>query len=184
MVRENKTKYIILGLLCHEPMTGYDIRQAIEFGISNFWTDVSFGQIYPTLSQLEKRGHVTKKVVMDEKRPLRKVYSVTPKGRTELEKWLKKPAEGEIYKLDILLKLYFGAQTSLEDNMNLIKDFQQRNQQFLERLNAFEFNLRKVLDDSEDHFFILLTVLFGQHITEAQLQWADEVGRMLKKRAK
>jgi PadR family transcriptional regulator AphA len=183
MPRENKTKYIILGLLSHDSMTGYDIRQAVKYGISNFWTEMSYEQIYPTLKQLKKAGLAIKTVDVEETQRVRKVYSITPKGQAELQIWLTKPPDKEVFKLDILLKLYFGAQTSLETNIDHIKEFEQRNQQFLTLLTGFEKQLRTIMDESEDHPFILLTILFGQYITRAQLDWAKMTKQTLQEKA-
>jgi PadR family transcriptional regulator AphA len=172
LARENKTKYIILGLLSHEVLTGYDLRQIAERSIGNFWTDLSFGQIYPTLRALEKKGLVSKTVQIDEGRPLRKVYSITEDGREELRKWLLEPSDIEIFKLDILLKLYFGASVGVEHSIKKVEEFIHRNESTLERYAAFEKSLKEIVDQSRDHKFFLLTLEYGQYIMKAQLQWA------------
>jgi PadR family transcriptional regulator AphA len=172
LVRENKTKYIILGLLSHESLTGYDLRQIAERSIGNFWTDLSFGQIYPTLRSLEKKRLVSKTVEVDESRPLRKVYSITQEGKDELQKWLVEPADMEIFKLDILLKLYFGASVGVEHSIKKVEEFIHRNETTLERYAAFEKSLRGIVNQSKDHKFFLLTLEYGLYITKAQLQWA------------
>jgi PadR family transcriptional regulator AphA len=172
LARENKAKYIILGLLSHEPLTGYDLRQIAERSIGNFWTDLSFGQIYPTLRALERKGLVSKTVEVDEGRPLRKVYSITQEGREELWKWLLEPADIEIFKLDILLKLYFGASIGVEHSIKKIEEFINRNETTLERYAAFEKSLKSSVHQSKDHKFFLLTLEYGQYITMAQLHWA------------
>jgi PadR family transcriptional regulator AphA len=172
LVRENKTKYIILGLLSHEALTGYDLRQIAERSIGNFWTDLSFGQIYPTLRALEKKGLVSKTIEIDEGRPLRKVYSITEDGREELRKWLLEPVDMEIFKLDILLKLYFGANVEIERSIKKIEEFIHRNETTLEQYATFEKSLRGIVNQGKDHKFFLLTLEYGQYITKAQLQWA------------
>lgn len=172
VAKENKAKCIILGLLSHESLTGYDLRQIAERSIGNFWTDLSFGQIYPTLRTLEKKGLVSKSVEVDEGRPLRKVYSITQQGREELQKWLLKPADTEIFKLDILLKLYFGASVGVEHSIKKIEEFIGRNEATLERYAVFEKSLRGMMHQSRDHEFFLLTLEYGQYIMKAQLQWA------------
>jgi PadR family transcriptional regulator AphA len=174
LVRENKAKFIILGLLSHESLTGYDLRQIAERSIGNFWTDLSYGQVYPTLKTLEKQELVSKAVEVEEGQRLRKVYSITPKGIRELQDWLKAPADTEIFKLDILLKLYFGARIGIEHSIRNVEEFKQRNEAAMERYSAFEKSLQSILHESEDHAFFLLTLQYGQYITRAQLQWADK----------
>ena len=48
MAQQNTTAYILLGLLSHEPASGYDLKKKIDLMISQFW-EVGYGQLYPTL---------------------------------------------------------------------------------------------------------------------------------------
>ncbi|MDE6063639.1 MAG: PadR family transcriptional regulator, partial [Lachnospiraceae bacterium] len=59
MANERKIDMVILGLLSHEPLTGYDIKKRIDGAIRFFWKG-SFGSIYPALNAMEKDGLVTK----------------------------------------------------------------------------------------------------------------------------
>ena len=52
MAREKRINMVILGLLSHEDLTGYDMKKRIDNSISFFWNG-SFGNIYPTLKELE-----------------------------------------------------------------------------------------------------------------------------------
>ncbi|MEO1291129.1 MAG: PadR family transcriptional regulator [Chloroflexota bacterium] len=53
-------KYLILGLLAQNPMTGYDIRKHVKDVLSAA-TNASYGTLYPTLHKLlsEEAVHVT-----------------------------------------------------------------------------------------------------------------------------
>ena len=53
MARTSQTRLAVLGALSVEPMTGYAVRAAIAETLGHFWHE-SFGQIYPTLAELEK----------------------------------------------------------------------------------------------------------------------------------
>ena len=57
-----KTDHILLGLLRHEPMTGYDMKKRIDNPIGLFW-QAGYGSIYPALTRLEEQGYVSKKNV-------------------------------------------------------------------------------------------------------------------------
>ena len=59
MAREKKIDMVILGLLSHEDLTGYDIKKRIDGAISFFWKG-SFGNIYPALKDMENQGLITK----------------------------------------------------------------------------------------------------------------------------
>ena len=64
MAKDRKIDLVILGLLAHDDLTGYDIKKRIDGAISFFWKG-SFGSIYPALSAMEKDGLVTMRKAMD-----------------------------------------------------------------------------------------------------------------------
>ena len=49
-----KGRDVVLGLLMQKELSGYDIKIVFEDVFTHFF-DGSFGMIYPTLRQLEKR---------------------------------------------------------------------------------------------------------------------------------
>ena len=57
MARSSQTHLAVLGALSVEPMTGYAVRAAITQTLGHFWSE-SFGQIYPTLTELIARGEI------------------------------------------------------------------------------------------------------------------------------
>jgi DNA-binding PadR family transcriptional regulator len=178
MGRENKTIYAILGLLNHEDLSGYDIKKRIDLSLSYFWA-AGFGQIYPSLSLMEKNGWVSKKVEDKESSREKILYSITESGREELLKWLSTPVEKEYVKFEILLKLFFGSQIEADKNIENIKDFKERYVGQIDVLKTFDTNLRKHLEESEDHLYYLLTVLFGEKLYKAYVEWSDEAIELL-----
>jgi len=54
---QNKIQYVMLGLLLDRPMNGYMIKQTMEISTANFIRP-SYGNIYPTLKTLEKKGFI------------------------------------------------------------------------------------------------------------------------------
>ncbi|HEX2947589.1 MAG TPA: PadR family transcriptional regulator [Clostridia bacterium] len=178
MAKENKTIYAILGFLNHEEMTGYDIKKRIDTSLKYFW-DAGFGQIYPSLKTLEQNGLVQCRSMASSTGPERITYSITDKGRKELADWLSKPVEKEQTKYEILLKLFFGSAANKEDNIGIISEFKQRNAETLGLFEAYGSELGKILDGSDDHVYYYLTVLFGQKVMKAYLEWADEAIEIL-----
>lgn len=69
-------------------------------------TGLSSGTVYPTLGRLEKRGHVRGRwedpaLAVEEGRPRRRYYELTPEGREALDEALRhfrrlRPGAGEI----------------------------------------------------------------------------------------
>ena len=44
---------------------------------------------------------------------------------------------------------------------------------------AFEENLKPIVNQSESHFYVLLTILLGKSISKVSVEWADNTLRML-----
>jgi DNA-binding PadR family transcriptional regulator len=179
MSKDNKTIYAILGLLNHMDMTGYDIKKRVDETLGFFW-NVGFGQIYPTLRVMEETELITKIEETGEGRN-RIIYRVTEKGREELRNYLRTPAEKELVKYEILLKLFFGSMLKPEENINLIKDFKDKSAKDLNILTMYKEQLSKVLDTDEDHIYYYLTVIFGEKIYRAYQEWAGEAEELLSK---
>lgn len=180
IAKENKTRYAILGLLSHEPLTGYDIKKRIENSISYFW-EASFGQIYPTLKQLAAEGLVEKEVQVSESGPNRKVYTITAAGKEALSGWLTTPVEPEILKYEVLLKLFFGNLVSPETSIQNITAFKNRTSANLLNLQHYETKLQQLPDKDHAHQYYLLTIILGKHLFEAQIRWANEAVAILNK---
>lgn len=179
MAKENTTIYIILGLLSHGDMSGYDIKKRIDLSINNFW-DAGYGQIYPTLKVLEKEELVTKKSDPGAKGPERIVYSMTDKGRDRLVEWLSKREDKEYVKYEILLKLFFGSLLSETDNIKRIEEFKKSKSGYLRSLQFVKQDLARVLEQDKTHYYYYLTALFGEHICKAYIDWADEAVALLR----
>jgi len=54
-MKENKSKYAIMGMLSMGPVSGYDIKKRFEESLSYFWNE-SYGQIYPILKKITQTG--------------------------------------------------------------------------------------------------------------------------------
>ena len=70
---------VILALLAEQPAHGYELIKTIEERSGGFYTP-SPGVIYPALTYLHEIGHSSV-----EQQGTRKLYSITPEGKTYLE---------------------------------------------------------------------------------------------------
>ncbi|HUA31997.1 MAG TPA: PadR family transcriptional regulator [Candidatus Binataceae bacterium] len=99
-------KFPILGFLMEHEATGYDLRRRFLDPIGFFYR-VSDGSIYPALKKLAREGLVT---VRNEKHGhrTRKVYSISPEGRTWFKRMLRQPAEPVFVFDEMQIKVYFA----------------------------------------------------------------------------
>lgn len=179
MPRPNRTRFTILGALTLRPMSGYDIRKFIQGSIANFWRE-SYGQIYPSLRQLTDDGLVTRRDERQEGKPGRYLYSITPQGRRTLRDWLAEPAEMEVPRSELLLKLFLGTEVSVETTLNHVARRRVELQAELDRLQAIAAELQREKRTAPGFPFWLLTIRQGLLIDEALIAWCDEAQDVLR----
>ena len=176
MANTKKMDYVLLGLLSHEPMTGYEMKKRLDSSLRFFWGG-SFGSIYPTLNQLEQEGKGTNENASSNVRE-KISYSITDIGREALKEWLKKPAEKDEIRYETLLKLFFGNETGFEGAGEHIERFEEKCKDELQILRMFEENLSHYLEE-DTHKYYYLTVQFGIRTYESYLKWCEEAKRLI-----
>lgn len=177
MANSKKMDYVLLGLLSHESMTGYEMKKRLDTTLRFFWGG-SYGSIYPTLNQLEAEGKVTKEDTSSNGRE-KISYSITEYGKETLKEWLKKPAEKDELRYETLLKLFFGNENGFEGAKEHIECFEEKCRNELVVLNMFAENLMQYLED-DTHKYYYLTVQFGIKTYEEYLKWCKEAKEQIK----
>ncbi len=114
MAKEKKTKFVILGFLLNDSLSGYEIGEKIKQSTKNFWQE-SDASIYPTLKLLTKVGFVSAKSVYVGKRR-KDIFTITDAGRKAYLEWFKRPPDQDLPREEFLLKLFFTDETT-EDQM-------------------------------------------------------------------
>ena len=80
---------VVLAMLAKEPSYGYELRGRFRQALGPLGDAMNPGQIYVTLTRLEKAGLVTSgraEGLAD--RPDRNVYALTPAGQQRVAEWL------------------------------------------------------------------------------------------------
>lgn len=177
-------KHGILGLLNYGNMTGYELDKVFRDSLAFFWT-AQTTQIYRELNQMEKNGWVESETVIQTDRPNKRIYGITENGRAELIQWLKQPElEQELFiKSAFLMRVFFGGELSLEENINTLHRYRQHLAEALRMDQANEnidFYRQEEGIDKERTVYWRATVLFGQYYKEICLRWAEEVISLLK----
>lgn len=176
MARERKIDMVILGLLSHEDLSGYDIKKRIDGAISFFWKG-SFGNIYPALKDMESGGLIVKNDTSVGGRE-RLTYHITDEGKSVLKNWLQEEQASNELKYETLLKLFFGGAGSKKVSVHNIEVFEEQIEKDLKILKSYCAVLEKVLDE-EDHIYYYLTASFGVETYEAYLKWCAKAKRIL-----
>lgn len=116
-------------------MSGYDIKQTFERLFSHFY-NASFGTIYPTLSNMEKEGLITKESIQQEGKPNKNLYTVTDKGKEAFRRYLASGIQEVEVKSDFMIRLYFGKWAPPEIVERWLEDGIRENERTLAKLYA------------------------------------------------
>jgi len=166
------TTEALLGLLSICPMSGYEVRQMVETSIGNFWSE-SYGQIYPALKRMVADGLAEMKETRTEGRPAKKVYSLTERGQERLGEWLGIPAERQVYRNELLLKLFFGSRAEMPFLRSQIEV--RRNALAVDLARYHEIEKRVLgFDEQPGKKFWLMTVRYGIAEAKALMVWCDD----------
>ncbi len=80
---------VVLAMLAKEPSHGYQLRSRLQQALGPLGDAMNAGQIYVTLSRLEKAGLVTcEQAAGLPDRPDRKVYAQTAEGQQRVADWI------------------------------------------------------------------------------------------------
>jgi DNA-binding PadR family transcriptional regulator len=106
--RLSGTSYAVLGLIAAwGPCTPYDLKQAIETTVVNFWP-VPHTTFYVEPARLADAGLLA--VEQEETGRRRKLYSLTESGRRALDAWVAEPVAAPPQLRDeLMLKVFLGA---------------------------------------------------------------------------
>jgi DNA-binding PadR family transcriptional regulator len=93
--------YALLGLLEGSSRHGYDLKRSYDQRFGEV-KPIRYGQVYRTLSQLERDGRVEVVGVEAGAGPERKRYAITPEGVTDLDTWTGEPELPQPHRQSVL----------------------------------------------------------------------------------
>ncbi|MCP5058617.1 MAG: PadR family transcriptional regulator [bacterium] len=173
MAGPNRTHFAILGFLTLGPMSGYDIKKLVEESTENFWSE-SFGQLYPALRKLSEDGLIEKQATASEGGRPRHIYSINDQGRAALATWQQEPTAPPPVRIELLLKLFFGANCDRATNRRQVLAYREQMVRDLERYREITERLHRDRSGNAELPYWLLTLRFGERDRAAHIAWCDE----------
>jgi DNA-binding PadR family transcriptional regulator len=159
-------KHVLLGLLQGRRRHGYELKAAFDELTGGTWP-VNEGQIYATLSRLERDGLVLSALVEQALLPNRRVYELTPSGALALKRWLAEPADEPVrLKEEWFVKVLVQALVAPEQWAGLVSAQREAG---LRRLAE----LQEVRDDPATSPITELVIEGALFQVEAGLRWLE-----------
>jgi DNA-binding PadR family transcriptional regulator len=134
----------VLAMLAKEPSHGYQLRARLRQALGPLGEAMNDGQVYVTLTRLEKAGLVTAEQSAGRpERPDRKMYALTAAGQQRVAEWLAEVSWPKPDLAEFHLKLIAAAAAGLADPLAIV-DAQRR--ELLRRLRDAQ---RAALDEPD-----------------------------------
>jgi DNA-binding PadR family transcriptional regulator len=111
---------VVLAMLAKEPTYGYELRARLRQALGPVGEDLNAGQIYVTLTRLEKAGLVTATAESGRIRPDRKVYELTATGQQRVAAWLAEVSWPKPDLVEFHLKLIAAFAARLADPLAIV----------------------------------------------------------------
>ena len=102
------TKILCLGVLADGEASGYEIKKQMEEGPLAHFYRAGFGSIYPALNRLDEEGLVTCTEMAQEKRPGKKIYRITERGKEAFRDALRTRPCSDWVRSDYLFMMFFA----------------------------------------------------------------------------
>jgi DNA-binding PadR family transcriptional regulator len=165
--------HAILVSLCEQSGSGYELTRRFDRSIGYFWS-ATHQQIYRTLRTMEADGWVSAKVVAQQGRPDKKVYTVSDSGRAELARWISAPLRGGDSR-ELAVKLRGAAYGDRAALLEQVVTLRAERAQLLDTYRGFakKFGDPEALRGSSLHQYLVLRG--GIRTEEGTIDWLDEI---------
>ncbi|GAA2768243.1 PadR family transcriptional regulator [Streptomyces paradoxus] len=181
-------KYAVLAALLEGEASGYELSKVFDVSLANFWASTP-QQLYRELERLAQDGLIEARVVRQERRPDKRMFTLTEAGREDLSTFAAAPTRRPTAIRDeLLIKIQAmdgadpGATRALvEERAAWARGKLARYRRVRERLldgRSEEEYLREA-----DRVGPYLTLMGGIGFEEENLRWCERVLAVLKQRA-
>ncbi|TQS25932.1 PadR family transcriptional regulator [Microbispora sp. KK1-11] len=164
----------LLALLSRGPRYGYQLRAEFEASTATTWP-LNIGQVYTTLSRLERDGLVSRDDQGDQDEQGRVRYAITPEGRDELDRWFAKPvSRADRPRDELVIKLAMAVTTPGVDVAAVIRAQRSATMRGLQELTR----ALRSLDTSAEaaQRLVIDSMIFH---AEAEQRWLDHCEAVL-----
>ncbi|HEX6335785.1 MAG TPA: PadR family transcriptional regulator [Jiangellaceae bacterium] len=159
-------KHGLLALLEREPMYGYQLKNEFEASTGSTWP-LNIGQVYTTLSRLERDGLVEPAGEPDEDG--RVIYRLTDAGRTELTGWFATPvAANDRPRDELAIKVSLALTTPGVDVHQVVQSQRTATIRHLQELTRLKADANEQNDTA--WLLVLDAMIFR---AEAEVRWLD-----------
>jgi DNA-binding PadR family transcriptional regulator len=180
-----------MAALLEGEASGYDLAKGFEASVANFWMATP-QQLYRELERMEKEGLVSARVVQQERRPNKRLFSLTDAGLEVLRDYVgRAPAKPPAIRDELMVKVQcvdIGDTEEFEVVRAAVAERQERSTAKLARYHRMQ---ERMLDGRSEEEYLATAERIGPYLTlqggiafeRGNLQWCEAVLARLEQRA-
>jgi DNA-binding PadR family transcriptional regulator len=120
MKARESVEHLLLGALMAGPKHGYEIMQFLEQCLDMAWY-ISTSQLYTVLKRVERKQWVVSQIEIQDARPAKRVFALSPAGRAHFLAWLREPVRHvRDMRIEFIGKLFFAGYLNQAEMSRLI----------------------------------------------------------------
>jgi DNA-binding PadR family transcriptional regulator len=176
----------VLAALLEGESSGYDLAKGFDASVANFWPATP-QQLYRELDRLAEDGLIRARVVHQERRPNKRMFSLTEAGREAIRQFTAKAPKPSVIRDELLIKVQAADAGDISAVRELIVErlrWASAKSQRYERLRA------RLLDGRSEEEYLgqaerigpYLTLIRGISFEEENIRWAEHTLAVIERR--
>ena len=179
-------RHAVLAALLEGEASGYQLAKRFDVSVANFWSATP-QQLYRELDRLEAEGLVRARLVRQQRRPDKRVFTLTDAGRADLDRFTGTPAKPVAMRDELLVKLQA---VDVGDAHAVTKELMARLDRARAKLATYDRLLADMLDGRDEETFErdsqrigpYLTLMGGRMYEQTNIRWCQAALEVLSMR--
>ena len=176
----------VLAALLEGEYSGYDLAKDFGASVANFWMATP-QQLYRELDRLAEQGLIQARVVHQERRPNKRMYSLTEAGHDAIRHFTAHPPKPLVMRDELLVKV---AAADAGDT-RAVRDFiAERLQWSTAKLERYERLQARILSGRTEEDYLVQTERVGPYLTllrgisfeQENIRWAERALSIMERR--
>lgn len=177
----------VLTALLEREYSGYDLAKEFDASVANFWMATP-QQLYRELDRLAEQGLIQARIVHQERRPNKRMFSLTDAGREAIQQLTGKAPKPSMMRDDLMIKV---AAADAGDTRAVRDSIAERLQWAQAKLERYERLRARLLAGRTEEEFVAqaervgpyLTLLRGISFEEENIRWAERALTIIERRS-
>jgi DNA-binding PadR family transcriptional regulator len=178
----------VMAALLEGEASGYDLAKGFDASVANFWMATP-QQLYRELDRMEAEGLILARLVEQERRPNKRVFSLTDAGRRALRAFTAEPPRPTAIRDELLVKVQA---VDAGDADAVVAAIRERGQWAQAKLARYERLRDRLLSGRSEEDYLMqaervgpyLTLLRGLAFERENLRWAEQTLAVLEQRSR